>query len=293
MLIQVFLRKRLRRLERWFNDSKKVKYPRSKQRQKLKKFRLSWANYSTLQIGLIRQKLRSTRLHDYIPRLYSHHLSHARGVPAGRCETRGGCGACCRGSSPRHREAPGPDRAALRPLRREPAGLGPFQGVSDGPRRDKPMRRTGAADLRRSRNGNQETRTRGSEIAAVECRKAARSAFWARPAEARKGDGGRLKWLRLSALHPLALFAGGDSPGPLCAGGSHEGGRAKLGAYSARRRSCTSGDLPMKEQRGAEQERRWIPPSFRTLRSSGPGIQGRHGMWLWIPGSRANARAPE
>ena len=35
-----------------------------------------------------------------------------------------GCGARGRGSKPRTREAPGPDRAALGPLRREPAGLG-------------------------------------------------------------------------------------------------------------------------------------------------------------------------
>jgi hypothetical protein len=35
-----------------------------------------------------------------------------------------GCGARGRGSQPRAREAPGPDRGALGPLRREPAGLG-------------------------------------------------------------------------------------------------------------------------------------------------------------------------
>ena len=60
-----------------------------------------------------------------------------------------------------HPGGPGTDRGALRPLRREPAGLenrSPW--VSERPRRDKPMRRTGAAAKRRNRDGNQETRTR-------------------------------------------------------------------------------------------------------------------------------------
>src|SRR5450759_3446027 len=58
--------------------------------------------------------------------------------------------------------------------------------VSDGPRCDKPMRRTGTKALRRNRGGNQETRTWGSEIAAVECREA--------PASFKRGCGKTEDW---------------------------------------------------------------------------------------------------
>jgi hypothetical protein len=88
-----------------------------------------------------------------------------------------GCGARGRGSLPRTREAPGPDRAALRPLRREPAGLGTGHLAS-----------------------SQETRTRGTEIAAMERREA--PAFLARGVR----QDGRL--VRHSVLHPLAFREG-------------------------------------------------------------------------------------
>src|SRR5665213_275541 len=63
-----------------------------------------------------------------------------------------GCGARGRGSQPRTREAPGPDRGALGPFRREPAGLGLALKAS-----------------------SQETRTRGTEIAAMARREAPRA----------------------------------------------------------------------------------------------------------------------
>jgi len=80
-----------------------------------------------------------------------------------------GCGACGRGSQPRTREAPGPDRGALRPLREELAGLGMDQG-SGPPKRRLPAkgRRRGPPD----RPIHQETRTRGQKSPPVERREA-------------------------------------------------------------------------------------------------------------------------
>ena len=122
-----------------------------------------------------------------------------------------GCGARGRGRTyPRSREAPGPDRAVLRPLRREPAGLGPFHLFPDGPRRDQPMRRTGAADRGRKpgrKPGNADLGNRNRRRGAPRGARA--------PANGARQDG---RLVRRLALHPLG-FSGGKrkagAPAPL------------------------------------------------------------------------------
>ena len=104
----------------------------------------------------------------------------------------------------------------------------------------------------------------------------------ARAMEIRNGKGHRRKWLRLSALHP---------PRTLCGGKKREGQARRhcgAGMITHARRCCNEGTAQWR----ADNDDGFFCHSG-TLRSSGPGIQGRHGMWLWIPGSRANARAPE
>ena len=136
-------------------------------------------------------------LYDYIP-ISSHPLE---GVVMRRHASGVGCGACGRGRTyPRSREAPGPDRGVLWPLREELAGLGPFHMVSDGPRRDKPMRRTGAETQAKKPEGNQETRTRGSEIAAVERREA--------PAFSKRERGKTEDWCAALCSTPSGLARG-------------------------------------------------------------------------------------
>ena len=120
-----------------------------------------------------------------------------------------GCGARGQASQACTREAPGPDRGALRPLRREPAGLGLFQKVSDGPRRDKPMRRTGAAAHEET---GTETRKRGpGEQKSPRWRAERRHTFARRCAH--------VEWPRRLARHPLDILSGVDSPVPLFEGG--------------------------------------------------------------------------
>ena len=106
------------------------------------------------------------------------------------------------------REAPGPDRGGITTPPRGARWTGTVPPVSDGPRCDKPMRRTGTKALRRNRDGNQETRTWGSEIAAVECREA--------PASFKRGCGKTEDWCATRCSIP-SMWSG-DRKGPAQAG---------------------------------------------------------------------------
>jgi len=120
------------------------------------------------------------------------------------------CGARGRGSLPRTREAPGPDRGALRPLRREPAGLGPFESFRNGPERDKALSRTGAtAQIKEAERkpGNADPRDRNRRDGA--------------PGGARVSGNGSAARRKTGAPlgAPSPRFSGGDkgrpaSPGP-------------------------------------------------------------------------------
>ena len=85
-----------------------------------------------------------------------------------------------------HSGGPGTRSGGITTPPRGARWTGTVPPVSDGPRCDKPMRRTGTKALRRNRDGNQETRTWGSEIAAVECREA--------PASFKRGCGKTEDW---------------------------------------------------------------------------------------------------
>ena len=81
--------------------------------------------------------------------------------------------------------------------------------VSDGPRRDKPMRRTGAAAYEET---GTETRKRGpGEQKSPRWRAERRHTFARRCAH--------VEWPRRLARHPLDILSGGDSPGPPVRGG--------------------------------------------------------------------------
>jgi len=91
--------------------------------------------------------------------------------------------------------------------------------VSDGPRRDKPMRRTGAAAHEET---GTETRKRGpGEQKSPRWRAERRHV----PETARD----KVQWPRPSARHPLDILSGGDSPGPPCARADGKGRRPTRG----------------------------------------------------------------
>ena len=98
--------------------------------------------------------------------------------------------------SSRTREAPGPDRAALRPLRREPAGLGPFH-LSFGQTK---ARQADEANWRYGLRAKQPGRKPGNADPGIRNRRMARREAPAFLATGTRQDG---RLVRRSVRHPL------------------------------------------------------------------------------------------
>src|SRR6185312_10023462 len=109
------------------------------------------------------------------------------------------------------------------------------KGLRYGPRRDKAMSRTGAADRKEIGARHQKTPDPRTEIAATARREAPRSP---------KGERAQTDWLRFAARRPPRLVGGGCCPAPGVAGEATLGRIPRAGNDGACRHETRNGLSP-------------------------------------------------